>query len=81
MEGRIVAIPGAASGISLSIALLMASLGTGVSIANVCRQEELNKSLTNMQQPARDERNMKIYLYNVHNVFQFDARFRATADG
>lgn len=49
MKGRLVAILGGASGIGLSMALLMASLGTDVSIADDRRQEELDKALTSIK--------------------------------
>jgi NAD(P)-dependent dehydrogenase (short-subunit alcohol dehydrogenase family) len=49
MEGRLFAILGGASGIGLSMALLMASLGTDVSITDVRRQEELDKTLTSIR--------------------------------
>lgn len=49
MEGRFFAILGGASGIGLSMALLMASLGTDESITDVRRQEELDKTLTSIR--------------------------------
>ena len=49
MEGRFFAILGGASGIGLSMALLMASLGTDESITDVRRQEELEKTLTSIR--------------------------------
>lgn len=55
MEGRVVAITGGASGIGLSTARLVASMGAKVSVADVCDQEELDRALATIQESAQNK--------------------------
>lgn len=55
MEGKVVAITGGASGIGLSTARLVASMGARVSVADVSDQEELDRALASIQESAQNK--------------------------